>query len=62
MVLYRYTASAKNREEMVEKGTVLAASEAEARKKLENLQFDRIKLKRVDGISGLFKRFTADVR
>lgn len=47
---------------MVEKGTVLAASEAEARKKLENLQFDRIKLKRVDGISGLFKRFTADVR
>jgi hypothetical protein len=52
----------KNREEMTESGTIVARDEENARKKLERLDLVDVRLKRIGGISGLFKSLTADIR
>lgn len=62
MAVYRYQASAKNREDHIETGTVVARNEAEAKKKLQDLDFDRVKVKKIGGFSGIFRKFGADVR
>ena len=62
MPVYRYQASAKNREDHVESGTVVARNEEDAKAKLLKLRFGSIRLKRLGGLSGIFKRFTADVK
>ncbi|MBI5093991.1 MAG: hypothetical protein HZB26_16310 [Candidatus Hydrogenedentes bacterium] len=62
MAVFEYRASIRKREEYVESGTVVARDEAEAKKKLEQLEFIDIRVKRIGGISGIFKSMTADVR
>jgi hypothetical protein len=52
----------KNREEMMESGTIVARDEERAREKLERLDLTDVRLKRIGGISGLFKSLTADIR
>jgi len=47
---------------MLEKGTIVANNEQHAREKLERLDLVEVRLKRISGISGLFKTFTADIR
>lgn len=60
MTLYKYTAIV--REEQRESGTVLAASEEEAQKKLEALQFQKVQIKKVGGLKGLMGRWVADIK
>lgn len=62
MALYRYTGVIASREDFTESGTVLAQSEAEAKQKLKAMKFDRVSLKKVKGLKGLFGAFTATVR
>ncbi len=62
MAVFRYSAMVKNREEMMESGTIVARDEKRAREKLERLDLIEVRLKRIGGISGLFKSLTADIR
>lgn len=62
MAVFEYRASVRKREDFFEYGTVIARDEQEARQKLQRLDFDKIKLKRLEGLSGFFKHFVADVR
>jgi hypothetical protein len=47
---------------MMERGTIVAGNEQQAREKLERLDLIDVRLKRIAGISGLFKSLTADIR
>ena len=62
MAVFRYTAGAKNREEHTESGIIVAADEAEARAKLRSLEYDRVDLKRLTGLTALLSKFTADIK
>lgn len=62
MALFEYVAVNTKREDSEERGTVVARDEAEAKTKLRRLDCDRVKLKRIGGIAGFFKTFTADIR
>jgi len=60
--LYKYLAMASSGEEHTESGTIVADSEEEATKKLQELKFDRVQLKKVAGLKGLVGQFTANIR
>lgn len=62
MAVFQYVASSSAREDHVESGTIVASSEAEAKVKLKEYHFDNIKTKKLGGISGIFRRFTADIK
>ncbi len=62
MAVFRYSATMKEREEHYESGTVIADDERGAQEKLKQLDMINVKLKRLEGISGFLKAFTADVR
>jgi len=62
VAVYKYTASNSRREDFTESGTIVAASEEEAKRKLRSMQFDQIKLRRIQGLQGLFSRLTANVK
>lgn len=62
MAVFVYTAVDKQREDHVESGTVVAHDEDEARKKLQRLNLNVVRMKRMKRISGFFRAFTADVR
>lgn len=62
MAVFEYTARNKEREESLESGTILADSESEALVKLRGLGLDEIRVKKVKGFSGIFKKFTADIK
>ena len=60
--MFRYSAAMSKHEDFVEEGTILAPSEAEAKKKLLDLRFDRVRVKRVHGLKGVFGRLTANIK
>lgn len=60
--VYKYTVVLPERENVIESGTVVAKNEEEARAKLIRLDLRDPKLKEFRGLSGLFHRFTADIR
>lgn len=60
MAVYEYVAL--GREEQEEKGTVVAQDEEQARRKLKSLQYEKIRLKKVGGISGIFRKINADIK
>ncbi len=62
MPLYKYVATATSREEHSESGTVVARTEEEAKKKLKQLRFDQIQVKKVAGLMGLVGQFTANIK
>lgn len=62
MAVYQYTGTIKEREEYTESGTIVADSEKDARAKLETMRFQNVRLKKLGGIKGLIKSFTADIR
>lgn len=63
MPVFKYTATTGgSREEHMESGTVIAEDEERARKKLKALRLDRIGLRRISGLMGIIKRFTADIK
>lgn len=61
MAVFKYTATTVE-EQHTETGTVIAANENEARRKLKTRRFSHIRLKRLGGLSGFFGRFTATLR
>ncbi len=61
-MVYKYHASAKNREEHMDSGTVYARDEADARQKLRGFGYEKIDLKRVTGVSAFFGKYRADVK
>lgn len=60
MAVYEYVAM--GREDQEEVGTVVAQDEEEARRKLKALQFQKVRLKKVGGISGIFRKINADIK
>lgn len=62
MPLYKYVATTTSREEHSESGTIVARTEEEAAKKLKQLRFDRVQLKKVAGLMGFVGQFTANIR
>jgi len=62
MPLFRYIAAMTKREEHSESGTILARTKEDAKKTLQALQFDDIRLKRVTGLRSVIGRFTATIR
>jgi len=60
--VYKYTVRLPEREDAIERGTVVASNEQEAKLKLKNLELTNPKLKEIKGVLGLYKRFTADVK
>lgn len=62
MPVYHYTASIGSREDFSESGTILANSAEEATRKLKLLRFDKIRLKRVEGLAALLGRWTATIK
>ncbi len=62
MALFRYEVTSTHREDFVELGTIRAKDESEAKAKLNQYGFDKVRLARIRGVSALWKRFTADIR
>ena len=62
MSVYKYTVIIPQREDTIEQGTVVASNEKEAKLKLQHLELVNPKLTEIKGISGMLKRFTADVK
>lgn len=62
MAVFEYAGIVKNREEMVETGTVVAKSEDDARGKLRGFGYTKLRLKKLGGVSSLLRQFSADVR
>jgi hypothetical protein len=62
MAVFEYAGVVKNREDVVETGTVIAKSEDDARGKLRGLGFKDLRLKKLGGVSSLIRQFSADVR
>lgn len=62
MPLYKYLATATSGEDHSESGTVVARTEEEAKKKLKQLRFDQIHIKKVAGLMGFVGQFTANIR
>ncbi len=62
VALYRYTAAMSTREDHTEKGTVRAVSEKDAKKKLKALRFDRIHIRKVNGLRSVFGQLTATIK
>ena len=53
---------ARTHEEHTETGTVIAASENDARQKLLTLSFDHVTVRKILGVRGLWGRLTADIK
>ncbi len=62
MVVFRYKATSTLRENFVESGTIKAKDESEAKAKLSQYGFNKVRLVRIRGISALWTRFTADIK
>jgi hypothetical protein len=62
MALFRYSVWTSACEENNESGTIVAASEEEAKRKLRALKFDHIHIRRVDGLKALIGQFTASIK
>ena len=62
MSVYRYTASARGHEGHEDSGTVVAKNSVEAREKLTEFEYDKVRLRRITGLSAFLIRFTADVK
>jgi len=62
VALFRYAAVASSREDYAERGTIIAETEEEAKKKLRALRFDQIRLHKVTGLRAVLGRFTATIK
>ena len=62
MAVFEYRVHLAHREDTIETGTVVAANETEAKRKLHAYDLPNAKLKRITGISTLFKKFTANIK
>ena len=62
MAVYRYTGTVTYKDDCVERGTVLAQSEDEAREKLRKYRVEKVKLQKLHGQSGFFSGFTASIK
>ncbi len=62
MAVFRYKAKKTEGEEFTESGTIRAKDESEARAKLIQYGFNKVRLKQVRGLAALWKRFTADIK
>jgi len=61
--LYKYVATATSGEDdQSERGTVVARTEEEAKKKLKQLRFDQIHIRRVAGLMGFVGQLTANIK
>lgn len=62
MSVFEYRVHLKEREDSVETGTVIAKNEKDARKKLMAYDLRDPTLKEIKGFSGIFKKFTANIK
>ncbi len=62
MAVFRYEATSTLREDFLESGTIRAKDESEAKAKLNQYGFNKVRLEPIQGISALWKWFTADIK
>ncbi len=62
MPVFEYTAAAQNKEGHVETGRIVARDKIDAFDKLKRHGLQLIRLKKIEGISSIFKRMTADIK
>ena len=62
MAVYMYVASTQRQEETVESGTVIARDAKEAVAKLKVYKLQDARVRKVGGLPGFFKGFTADIK
>ena len=62
VAVYKYHVMLLRGEEFEEEGTVVAHNEEDARQKLKVLNYRKVKLKKLGGLSALVRQFTADIR
>ncbi len=62
MAVFKFHAVNDKREDYAERGTVVARNEAEAKQKLERLNIKVTSVRRLPGLTGFLKSFTADIR
>lgn len=62
MAVFRYKAIKTKGEEFTESGTIVARDKGEAKIKLIQHGFDKVRLKRIRGMAALWARFTADIK
>lgn len=62
MPVFEYTAASQNKEGHVETGRIVARDKIDAFDKLKRHGLQLIKLKKIEGISSIFKRMTADIK
>ncbi|HDP35562.1 MAG TPA: hypothetical protein ENN29_10685 [Candidatus Hydrogenedentes bacterium] len=62
MPVFEYTASSPNKEGHVETGRIVARDKIDAFDKLKRHGLQLMKLKKIEGISAIFKRMSADIK
>ena len=62
MAVFEYKVHLAQREDTIETGTVVAADENEAIRKLKAYELPNPKLRRIKGFSGILKKFTANIK
>ena len=62
VAVFRYAATYKNREDHEESGTVVAKDTEQAKQKLKQLDFNRIRLQKMGRVAGFLKSLRADVK
>lgn len=62
MPVYEYIAVGNNDEHHVETGRIVARDKLEAFDKLKHHNLRLMKLKKIEGISAIFRRITADIK
>ena len=62
MAVYRFSATMHEHEDNEESGTVVAHNKQEALEKLKQYKYDDVRLRKIGGVKGFLKSFTADVK
>ncbi len=62
MPLFEYTAIADNNEGHTETGRIVAKDKLEAFDKLRRRELRLVRLKKIEGISAIFKKLSADIK
>ncbi len=62
MAVFRYEATKELPEDYTELGTIVVRDRDEAKAKLNQDGFNKVRLKQVRGLAALWNRFTADIK
>jgi type II secretory pathway component PulF len=62
VAVFEYKVTLKSREDAEERGFVVARDESDAKRKLKSYDLSGAKLRRIKGIQGFVKKFSANIK